>query len=368
MKTLLLVLLPLLAFAQNQLPDTLYLIDGRTAPCLITAIDEDRVYFNYDNNRSESVIIPALQKVSVESFGTVFLEGKWQNTDVKKVNTFAEDRLVKINNQRAVDQELQRLSLQPTNIDQSATLPNSYPPAIVSPIGKGQTNKWSFGVLYVPYYSGSVYSIIYTGSNPYNYDLYVTGVNQINLEAQVAYAVIPQLRLTFDAGYSASITENSSESHYRDLNSTYQYDQGYEMISGLKILDFNLGAKYYFQNFISNRVSVYALLGFGKQIAFAQENRTQLFVTPNPDIISEDNEEEFTEDINSPWHFNFGFGAEYFFNESLSLTSNIRVLYASHSGKYESREIDPNQSQTTVREYKLKEFVTKIGLGLNFYF
>ena len=60
MKALLLVLLPLLAFAQNQLPDTLYLIDGRTAPCLITAIDEDRVYFNYDNNRSESVIIACI--------------------------------------------------------------------------------------------------------------------------------------------------------------------------------------------------------------------------------------------------------------------------------------------------------------------
>ena len=57
--------------------------------------------------------------MSVESFGTVFLEGKWQNTDANKVNTFAEERLIKINNQRAVDQELQRLSLQSTNIDQS---------------------------------------------------------------------------------------------------------------------------------------------------------------------------------------------------------------------------------------------------------
>ena len=56
MKTLLFSFTAVLAFAQNQLPDTLYFIDGRTAPCLITAIDEDRVYFNYDNNRSESVI------------------------------------------------------------------------------------------------------------------------------------------------------------------------------------------------------------------------------------------------------------------------------------------------------------------------
>ena len=56
--------------------------------------------------------------------------------------------------------------MQSTNIDQSAPLPNNYPPAIVSPIGKSQTNKWSFGVLYVPYYSGNVYTVIRSTNYP----------------------------------------------------------------------------------------------------------------------------------------------------------------------------------------------------------
>lgn len=366
MKTLLLVLLPLLAFAQNQLPDTLYLIDGRTAPCLITAIDEDRVYFNYDNNRSESVIIPALQKVSVESFGTVFLEGIWQNTDAKKVNTFAEDRLVKINNQRAVDQELQRLSLQSTNIDQSAPMPNSYPPAIVSPIGKSQTNKWSFGVLYVPYYSGNVYTVIRNGNNPPDPEIYTFIENQTNLEAQLAYGITPALRATFDAGYSSSLSESRWESHQNYSGNTNDY--GSISTVGLKLLDFNIGLKYYIKNIIIEKVSIYASVAFGKQIAFAQNEFQQLFREPIPGLVNEDNIEEFTEELNSPWHFNFGFGAEYFFNESLSLNSNIRVLYSSSSGEYNSRYVYETESSSRVEERSFRNFSTKIGLGLNFYF
>lgn len=366
MKTLLIILLPLLAFAQNQLTDTLFLIDGRTAPCLITAIDEDRVYFNYDNDRSESVIIPALQKVSVESFGIVFQEGKWQNTDVNKVNTFAEGRLIKINNQRAVDQELQRLSLQSKNNDQSAPQLNSYSPAIVSPIGKSQTNKWSFGILYVPYYSGNIYTVIRGGYNPPDPDIYTFIENQTNLEAQLAYGITPALRATFDAGYSSSLSESRYENH--QSNSGNSYDQGIISTVGLKLLDFNLGLKYYIKNIIIEKVSIYATASFGKQIAFAQNEYQQLFSEPIPGLVDEDNIKEFTEDLNSPWHFNFGFGAEYFFNESLSLNSNIRVLYSSSSGEYNSRYVYETESRTRVEERSFTDFSTKIGLGLNFYF
>ena len=366
MKTLILVLLPLLAFTQNQLPDTLFLIDGRTAPCLITAIDEDRVYFNYANNRSESVIIPALQKVTVESFGTVYLAGKWQNTDVNKVNTFAEDRLVKINNQRAVDQELQRLSLQSTNSDQSAPLPNSYPPAIVSPVGKRQTNKWSFGILYVPYYSGNVYTVYRNGNYPSDPEIYTFIENQITLEAQLAYGITPALRATFDAGYSSSLSESRWESHENYSGNANNY--GSISTVGLKLLDFNLGLKYYIKNIIIEKVSIYAAASFGKQIAFAQNEFQQLFTEPISGVVNEDNIEEFTEELNSPWHFNFGFGAEYFFNESLSLNSNIRVLYSSSSGEYNSRYVNNTESSSRVEERSFKNFSTKIGLGLNFYF
>ena len=82
--------------------------------------------------------------------------------------------------------------------------------------------------------------------------------------------------------------------------------------------------------------------------------------------MNEDNIEEFTEELNSPWHFNFGFGAEYFFNESLSLNSNIRVLYSSSSGEYNSRYVYKTESSSRVEERSFTNFSTKIGLGLNF--
>jgi len=366
MKTLILLLFPFLILAQNQLPDTLFLVDGRVAACLITSIDGERIYFNYDNNRSESVIFPALQKVSVESFGTVFLAGKWQNTDANKVNAFAEERLIKINDQRAIDQELQRLSLQSTLNDPPAPQTYSYPPAIVSPFGKRQTNKWSFGVLYVPYYSGNTYTVIRRTNYPPDPEIYSFVQNQINMETQLAFGITPELKATFDAGYTSSLSESRYEFHQNYSGNSN--NQGSISTVGLKLLDFNLGLKYYFKNIITEKVSIYATASIGKQIAFAQNEYQQLFSEPLPGLVNEDNIEEFTEELNSPWHFNFGFGAEYFFNESLSLNSNIRVLYSSSSGEYNSRYVFGTESRTLVQEKSFKNFSTKIGLGLNFYF
>jgi hypothetical protein len=367
MKTLLLVLLPLFAFAQNQLPDTLFLIDGRTTSCLITSIDEDKIFFNYGNNRSESIIIPALQRVTVESFGTVYLSGKWQIADVNKVKDFVDERLIKINDQRVVNSELRRLSLQQGDEAQVELQPSVYPPMIIPTHLKIQTYKWSFGVLYVPYYTGTIYRVIRNSSYPPDDpDIYGMVDNQVNLEAQLAYGITPELKISFDAGYTSSFSDSRFESHQRSTG--YEYDQGSVSTVGLKMLDFNIGLKYYFKNIIAEQVSIYAAAGFGKQIAFAQNKYEVLFQEPTPGLITEDNIEEYTEELNSPWHFNVGFGAEYFFNESLSLTSNIRVLYSSATGKYNSRYIYQTESRTENQEKTFREFSTRIGIGLNFYF
>lgn len=372
MKALSFLFISFLSFAQTQLPDSIFLVDGRSTACLVTQVENDKIHFIYNNGMEEFIILKALNRVCMQNYGNVFLQNTGFTKDVNELNMFSEARLEKFNTEKETRAELNRINLEHNEsqtpiIEPEIEMTGSTNISQFKP--KTNFNKWSFGVLYIPYYSGNIFRIVYTGSSYDPYQVYANAVNQTNLEAQLSYAILPQLRITFDAGYSASVQEVNSESHYRSVNDPYyNYDRGNENIRGLKLLDFNIGAKYYFQNFISNKVSVYAIFGFGKQFAFSEIKDKDLYITPNPDDISEDNSEEFNEEINSPWHFNFGFGAEYFFNESLSLTSNIKVLYSTHTGTFESRNVNLSYSQTYKQEYSLKEFVTRIGLGFNFYF
>ena len=367
MKTLLFLLLPFLSIAQNQFPDTLFLVDGRIAPCLITSIDENKIFFNYGNNQSEIVVIKALQRVSLESFGTIYLSSSGYNTDEDRVEDFIRQRLDKIIAQQEVNEELQRLSLKPVEKTEYNLPPEAEIPELQPEIKCKHYKKWSFGILYVPYFSGTNYRIVSysNGYNPPGIYIYNIIENEINMEAQLSYGITPELRATFDAGYTSSFEEERSETHYSNLD--YSNDYGVINTIGLKLLDFNLGLKYYFGNFISDKVNIYALAGFGKQIAFAKNEHEDLY-PGEIEFIEEDNIEEFTEELNSPWHFNLGFGAEYFFNESLSLTSNIRILYSSASGKYNYRYVYETESRTRENEYTKSDFITRIGLGLNFYF
>ena len=368
MKTLLFSLLSFLTFAQTQLPDSVILVDGRTASCLITNIDESRVYFSYANRLTESVVLPALSKVYIESYGNVYSPTTGFNIDQEEVNIFLEKRLAKINKEQELADELKRINLTRQSIQPEQEIVKEV--IEVKPFVKNKIyNKWSFGVLYVPYYSGNTYTIIENNSYPYySSDVYSFSTNQTNLEAQLSYALEPELRITFETGYSASITDQEYENHVR-YTSGSQYDSGNKIVRGLKKLDFSLGLKYYFNNFISNKVSIYTAVGFGKQLAFATYTSEPLYPPQtNPGVIDENNYEEALEDLNSPWHFNFGFGAEYFFNESLSLISNIRVLYTSSSANYESRYIDQYENRSSTEKFSTTDFVTRIGLGLNFYF
>lgn len=367
MKTLLFLLLPLLSFAQNQLPDTLFLIDGRTTPCLITSIDDDRMYFNYGYNRSEAIVFKALENVSIDGLGTVYKKDSGFTTNKDDVIAFIENRTDNLIEQQEINNELSRLSLVP--VEEEVTEAIAQPITIeFTPERKNKNyKKWSFGVLLIPYSSSATYKVIRTNTNPPDPIIYNYQENKINLEAQLSYGIIRNLRITLDAGYKSSFSESHYEYHFREAD--YGYDDGYISTVGLKMFDFTLGLKYYFNNFIKERVNIYVSAGFGKQIAFAQNNYEALFLTPPPVIIiNEDNIEEFTEELNSPWHFNIGFGAEYFFNESLSLISNIRLLYSSVTGNYDSRYIYDNQSTTRTQDYTFRDFVTYVGLGLNFYF
>ncbi len=226
---------------------------------------------------------------------------------------------------------------------------------------KSNIKHWSFGVLYVPYYSGTIYRF-FDRTYPPDPSFYSTSENTTDLEAELTYG-ISDLRLVLTAGYNSAY-----ESDHHEQHSSSGYDDGYINTTGLKMFDFTIGFKSYFGDFLAERVSVYVEAGFGKQIAFAVNDYEQLFVEPQPGEVIEDNSAEFIQELNSPWHINFGFGTEYFFNESLSLKSDFRVLYSSVTGSFNSRHITENGSNYVTEEHTFHYFTTKIGLGLNFYF
>jgi len=359
MKAVICLLFPVLLFAQNpSFPDTLLLTDGRTYSCLITSIDDTKVEFLYLNKKSESLVLKAVDQITIQGHGAVYKSGNGYTTNLQQVEVFIEDRNRGREEELIIQEELARLSALENN-DQTETTTN------VLIVKKTLENRnWSFGVLYIPYYSGIKYGI------DYNYDPYSRPATysftdfETNLEGQLSYGIVSDLRVTLDAAYSSSFAETRYERH---VTGNYVDDYGTLKTLGLKLIDFTMGVKYYFKDAITEMVSIYALAGFGKQFAFAKSNYEELFLQ-EPGYTVQDNAEEYLEDLNSPWHFNLGFGAEYFFNESLSLTSNIRILYSAVSGKYDYKFISEFETQTRSEEYSSSDIITRFGLGLNFYF
>jgi hypothetical protein len=363
MKSLIFFLFSITIFAQYPYPDTLFLTDGRLYPCLITDIDDSRVGMIYSNNRNETVVIEGIKKISLEELGTIYSVGNGFIKDIEVINSYTDKRFKEIKKEQMIKEEQERLAEYLKN-DQTE-MPNSQMSNFIRVQEEENYKKWSFGVLYIPYFSGTIYRVT-RSSDPYYYPgTYGYGNNETNMEAQFSYGITAQVRFTFDVGYTSTYSEIRYEEHPRYPGSSSDY--GYLTTNGLKLLDINLGLKYYFLDFFVDKVSVYAIAGIGKQFAFAEDKYENLY-PQFPVPLAEDNMEEYIEELNSPWHFNLGFGAEYFFSESLSLISNIRFIYSGVSGEYNYRIIQQEQSNTRVEKYTNSEFITRVGLGLNFYF
>jgi hypothetical protein len=369
MKLLLSFLLSASALAQNFSPDTIVYKDNTYAGKILE-ISDSRVRFDYPPDKIIVASIPQLTKIVAGKLGLVYYSGFL--VDVDAINNYLANRTEVVNVQKPEDEN----NFYPAQMNENLS-DTVYSESGIRNHKLNRKHRWSFGILLIPYYSGKIYSIekIYTNPPPYyssvaeptvQYAVASTAVNVINMEAQLSFAVSKQLQLTFDGTYTAAYYENRSENHQR--SGSYSYNSGNLNKEDLTLLDLNLGIKYYLNNIITEKVTVYLIAGFGKQFAFGEEKNETLFQQPPTGITYRDNSDEFLEDSNSPFHFNLGFGAEYFFNESLSLTSNIRFMYSKISAKYEESQIASYQTITNTIDYKKSDFLTRIGLGLNFYF
>lgn len=229
--------------------------------------------------------------------------------------------------------------------------------------------RWSFGIFYVPYYSGKIYSgEIYEYGGLYS--LFSISESMTIMEGQFSYSLSQRFRATLNVGYSTGYEETVTEYHNRYDDPINNSNFGAKISTSNKILNVGIGVKYYLKRVMPQKVSPYVLAGIGKQFAFSGYKNEDLFVEPiEPEGYSySDNFEEFIEDLNSPVHANLGFGAEYLFNPSLSVFSAIRFNYMKRSGIFEFRDTSPGSTRTGTREFKVSETTTHIGLGMNFYF
>ncbi|MCB0298498.1 MAG: hypothetical protein KDE52_00495 [Calditrichaeota bacterium] len=230
--------------------------------------------------------------------------------------------------------------------------------------------RWSFGIFYIPYYSGEVYSgEIYEYGNGL-YSLFSVSKSMTLMEGQFSYSLSQRFRATLNVGYSTGYDEIVTKYHNRYDDPLNNYDFGAKISNNDKFLNVGIGVKFYLKRVKQQTVSPYVLAGIGKQFAFSSYKNEDLFVEPiEPEGYSySDNFEEFIEDLNSPVLANLGFGAEYLFNPSLSVFSAIRFNYMKRSGIFEFRDTSPGSTRTGTREFKVSETTTHIGLGMNFYF
>lgn len=347
MKYLITLFVPILIFSQNNYKDKLYLIDGKEYSCMLTSMDEHRVSFVYLNNINESIIWDALDKLEIDSYGIVYQKGKGFISDFDLVKDFINQRTNKI-----LSKEHEKKLLIESEITKlKPNLPSH--------------KKWSVGLLFIPFYSGENYRVSYESYPRPNFYIFTNSFNEVNLEWFLNYSLSNKFDLSFDVSYSSDYSERRSV--YSETSSLYSANQGSFVKSSMKKFNIHLGVKYYLFQKEQENVNVFFLAGFGRQIAFSEEITSNLFPNPNSPIV-EDNMSDFLEDINSPWHFNAGFGTEYFLNNSVSLTSAIRFLYSSSSGTYKIRLIEQSYTSTSELETSISKVITRIGFGLNFYF
>ncbi len=210
MKTVLFLFVPVLLLAQNPFPDTLLLTDGRAYPCLITSIDDSKVDFFYLNNKSESIVLIAVDQLTIEELGIVYSAGQGFTNDINQINKFANERMEKLAEEQLVQEELAKL----TAASNSEHIGNSGSTELAEYFEYQKPfkmKKWSFGVFLIPYYSGTVYEIIYyTGSYPPEFYTGSYANNEINMQGQLAYSLASNVMLTLDVTYSSSYSERRS--------------------------------------------------------------------------------------------------------------------------------------------------------------
>jgi hypothetical protein len=366
MKIIMFLLFPLLSIAQTYMPDKLILYTGDSIDCLITNFNDSKIFFDYSTGYSDLVAKQAVEEIYLENFGTVYQMSSGFLADEDDLLDFIKERHNNIKLHDKIKEQIRRIKLIQTAETDSSLVNN--PIDLLSAYSEDykEMKKWSFGMQILPYDSRNI--IYVDGINDYSIGIRTVKYNadKINFTANLSYLITHNISLLFETNYYSTHSEDSYEMHQRNYN--YENDYGTTYKYGLKIFDLSLGVKYYFTDLNDDNVNLYTVFSVGKQFAFVQNVRKDLLYEPAPSQQIDNNIEDFTEQLNSPFHFKLGFGVDYFINNYLSIGSSIKLNYSQFDGTYKARNITDDFNNSSMRKYSFEEFSTIIGLGVSFYF
>ncbi len=352
MKNLLFLFLPFFLYAQSvEYPDTVFLKTGLEYPCMVSRLNKHRVEFRYGDNQITEIGLAGIHKLIISEFGVVYRDNEGFTVEPDTVQQYIRQRSG--SDKKVVPSPVRKV--QPRLL---------HKPLMKSP---GQ-HRWSFGIFYIPFFSGKQFRLHNTPYDPSYIDIIPVSTNITMMEGQFSYRAFSRLRITLDIGYTLSNTSDKVERHRRFDPPGNNEDTGTFTKSDLKIFDFNIGLKFYLRKLLSHRISPYFFGGFGKKITSATDTFAILFQEEPPDVSIDDNRSEFLDKLNSPFHANVGFGVEYPFNHSLTLFSAIRLVYSKISATYDYRAVGDTFDESRRREFKTSDVVTHFGLGIQFYF
>jgi len=356
-KYMLIFLLPILIFAQTpDYPDTLIAHHSKVYPCRIISVNNDLIQLNFGLNKSSTYTIRIANEIILELYGSVYTRKAGFTTDLKSIQEY----LIKRN----------KIYIELEQLDSVSAVANQVPVNSSEPTSAsfdGVVEEYSFGFFYSPFIEGR--KAAYYNSS-YGDDIAVIDEYSTKVESQFAMALKKKLYLSLNVVYSSNKTKTRLENHRTYYDPVNQYDSGEETTNSLKIFTIETGLKYYFSDFVPQNTSAFITVGHCKKFAFVENEEKELFednaATNNTKTTNNIN--EFLEDLNGPFLLQLGFGAEYFFNKSLSIHSSIRFYYETTSANHKMTEKSDSRETKLTLKVEDDTVNTNIGFGLNFYF
>ncbi len=245
--------------------------------------------------------------------------------------------------------------------------------------------KWSLGISYQPnetyQYPNLYYEIGYFDDGgfvepstssfvyyPYYYSKSKTAIHFTRSIVKNIWAYFSFNYSSYDIYYRYESRRNYDDEYYID------YEYGSETTTTMNSISLFIGGKIFFKTPKPKRASPYIVLGIGKQLTDYTQERIELFEEDDDGNEYEDNFDEYYEDMNSPFYLFGKVGAEYFFNNSISISAELEMLYEkikgnyNYSYKYIDQYNNYNYSHSSNRDKKESTITQSALFGLNFYF